>query len=257
MSPARSGRASAGMTLVELMIGAAILSMIILAVTNLFISGQRSARQAMQSHQANDEVQSAVDHLLKDVREANVLIDYAPTTEAHEPPYPDFDFTAADAEERLQNAVGSLSVMTGDPRNRIRLIKCVPIEPSKVSGNVSTQSARKYYIEYYFIHADDHNVALMRKFAQVQDDWKFYSDIPAGEDPPLVESTIISRPLIPEIDTTRDYCVFFRAGSRARNVCLAAKLHRKERNADGSLANKELYQARILVTAHIRGSAPY
>lgn len=252
----RSGRGSAGMTLIEIMVGAVILSMIVLAITNLFIAGQRSARQAMQSHQVNDEVQSAVDHLLKDVREANILIDYAPTAEAHEPPFPDFDFTASDAEERLQSAVGSLSVMTGDPRNRIRLIKCVPIEPGKVSGNISTQSARKYYTEYYFLHSDDNNVVLMRKFAQISDDWKFFNDIPAGEDPPLV-GTIIDHPLIREIDTTRDYCVFFRAGSRARNVCLAAKLHRKERNADGSLATKELYQARILVTAHIRGSAPY
>ncbi|MBP7632955.1 hypothetical protein KBA41_02205 [Candidatus Ozemobacteraceae bacterium] len=247
------------MTLIEIMVGAVILAMIILAITNLFISGQRSAKQAMQSHQVNDEVQSAVDHLLKDVREANVLIDNAPSPQDHEPPFPDFDFTAVDAEDRLQSAVGSLSVMTRDPRNRIRLIKCVPVLPSKVSANTSTKSTAMYYIEYYFAPTDDNTVALMRKFARIRNDdgWAFYDDVPTGEDPPLDESTSISRPLISEIDTTRDYCVFFRAGSRARNVCLAAKLHRKERNADGSLVNKELYQARILVTAHIRGSAPY
>lgn len=248
----------AGFTLIEIMVGAIIFAMIIVSIYKLTMSGHKSAQQAMQGHQVNEEIQSAIDHFVKDVREANLIIDTSGSSAAQYPPL--LQVNAPDSvEDALQAAINNHK--TDDPCNRLLLVKCFPLPPNAAGSSASTRSTRKYLVEYTIEGEEGNpNKTLFRKFAQIEDDYP-WTDLYNNPYPPLKGDTAFSKPLISEINITRDYFVFFRTVDSsgaigARSIYLAAKLHRKEKKADGTLVDKELFQSKILVTAHFRGSAP-
>ncbi len=235
---------SRGVTLIELSIGAIILAIVMSSIYKLTLSGQKSAIQVMQSHQVNEEIQTAIDRFSDDVREANILVDNVPPD--HEPPLLTTQNQPVD--EALANAIQAKTLKTEDPKNKLKLVKCEIVAPSQVSGNTLSKMFKKCQIEYFF-KGTGNTLALVRKYAELDES---NNEVPAS---------VKIKPIINEINITKDYAVFFRIGGGqgilgARNVYFAADLARKEKKSDGTLSTRNTFHSTILTSAHIRGSAP-
>ncbi|MBI3038150.1 hypothetical protein HYY75_03730 [bacterium] len=234
-----------GVTLIEVSIGAFILALVVGAVYKLTISGQKSAAQIMQSHQVNEEVQNAIDRFSSDVREANVIVDnVAPD---HEPPLLDVAQNQS-VDAALFSAIQGRILQTENPKNKLKLIKCQIVPPSQILGATLREMFKKYQVEYFF-KGTGSTKALVRKFVELDNQ---NNEVPASAK---------IKPLIYEINTNKDYAVFFRIGGSqgligSRNVYFAAEISRKEKKGDGSLIDKSTFRSTILTSAHIRGSAP-
>lgn len=62
-----------GMTAVEMMSVLIIMSFLLTALYRVFFSGQRQAREIMENHIVNDEIQRVVDRVTDDLREGNYV----------------------------------------------------------------------------------------------------------------------------------------------------------------------------------------
>ncbi|MFZ2961349.1 MAG: prepilin-type N-terminal cleavage/methylation domain-containing protein [Candidatus Ozemobacteraceae bacterium] len=62
-----------GTSLIELMAVIILLAVLLTGVYRVFFQGQRQAREIMENHSVNDDVQRLVDRLTDDIREANYV----------------------------------------------------------------------------------------------------------------------------------------------------------------------------------------
>lgn len=243
----RMTRLRSGTTLLELIIAVTILAMVIAAVFRVVSSGQKTATTVMQSHQVNEEVQSAIDRISDDIKEANLVMEIG----ADVPPA--IDWTTTDPFEdavKAKRTDGTLK--TDGPKNRLMLMKATPATVTDAGTMVIKMGMNLASITYVF-EKDSDSPDLFHLI-------RYYEELDCDRNPKAGTSRV--KTLIHDINIQKDYFLFFRIGNSngrisARNIFCTADLARKEKKPDGTYDNnKTLFHANVLTALHIRGSAP-
>jgi prepilin-type N-terminal cleavage/methylation domain-containing protein len=231
-----------GFTLLEMMVAVTILGMVTAGVFVMTTEGQKNVARTMQSHIANDEVQMAANQISDDCKEANLVLD--PDSGERQPPF--LTLGSTPLEEAFDSAIQNQTLKTVDPNNRLTVIQFRPQTVSEAGGQAKSFFAQKKL--EYFMKQDPSAPKIYGLFRKSVD-----IDSSGGE----VTTSARIRQVIPEIDTDREYFVFFRVENSgaisARNIYFAASLTRRDPKAE---ASTPLFTSAFLNSAHIRGTVP-
>lgn len=210
-------------TIVELMVGMIILTLILTALWRVYSGSQRSAREIMANHTINDELDRTLLKITDDVRESNYIFDNFPPAV-------------------IPTSVAGLK--TEDATNQLKFMKILydfTKDPTDLpAGEVN-------YVQHrirYFVEKDDET--------NPKSTWTLYREM-VPFDNRKVE--VVSKTTVFHVLKGIKECVFYRVqdpeASRSGNVYIKLKLARSE---EGPEAGK--YSNEIVVTVKERGANP-
>ncbi len=212
-----------GTTIVELMMGLVILTLILTALWRVYSSSQRQAREILANHTINDEIDRTLLKITDDVRESNYIFDNFPPAV-------------------LQTSVAGLK--TSDTTNQLKFMK-VLYDFSK--DPMDLPAGEVNYVQHeirYFVEKEDD--------ADPDSLWTLCREmVPYNSKKEKVESEMTVYPILKGIKE----CFFYRVkdpdASRSGNVYIRLKLARSEQGPEaGKYAND------IVVTVKERGANP-
>lgn len=212
-----------GTTLVELMVGMIILTLILTALWRVYSSSQRSAREIIANHTINDELDRTLLKITDDVRESNYIFDNFPPSVA-------------------QTSVAGLK--TEDQTNQLKFMKILydfEKDPMDLpAGEVN-------YVQHrirYFVERDDET--------KPDSTWTLFREM-VPFDNRKVE--IPSQTTVFAVLNGIKECIFYRIqdpeASRSGNVYIKLKLARSEEGLDAGKYSNE-----IVITVKERGASP-
>ncbi|HNX75604.1 MAG TPA: hypothetical protein PLM07_18035 [Candidatus Rifleibacterium sp.] len=212
-----------GTTIVELMMGLVILTLILTALWQVYSGSQRQAREILANHTINDDLDRTLLKITDDVRESNFIYDNFPPAV-------------------LQTAVAGLK--TEDAVNQLKFTK-VLYDFSKDPMDLPAGEVNyvQHEVRYYIEKDDDEDPGSP---------WVLCREMtPYDNKKNKVDSEMTVYPVLKGIKE----CIFYRVkdpdASRSGNVYIKLKLARKEEGQDAGKYTNE-----IVITVKERGASP-
>ena len=209
-------------TLVELMVTLIILVLLLTALWKVFLASQKNAKEIIENHAINDELDRIFIKITDDVREANMIATYPIIYEESE--IDELTTKESDPDDNSENKLTFYKVNYDFTK-----------KPNELADNEVNYTTN---LVTYYVEPND----------EFPNKWKLFRKmIPLGKDKQPIEGEISLYEVLPVVDE----CVFYRIKDpdipRTGNVYIKLKFGRKE---------EEKYSNETIISVKERGAMP-